>query len=226
MGSLISKKELLSSTGISYGQLYRWKREGLIPEEWFNKQSSFTGQETFFPREEILSRIASILAMKDTHSLEELSSILGANDDRPVTPEALRSFGPAGEAAAAILSAAGADTAGTESGEDSAGRFAGTFRLGAAAFAYGICELAESGKLESHEARSLATRCLPELRESKVSALTCSVFRSGEGLYACFSKGPEGVAFDSSIEVVARLPLGEITNSITARLQGDTACKI
>ena len=41
---LISKKDLLNETGISYGQLYRWKREGLIPEEWFIKQPSFTGQ--------------------------------------------------------------------------------------------------------------------------------------------------------------------------------------
>ena len=41
---LISKKDLLNDTGISYGQLYRWKREGLIPEEWFIKQPSFTGQ--------------------------------------------------------------------------------------------------------------------------------------------------------------------------------------
>lgn len=45
---LISKKDLLAITGISYGQLYRWKRERLIPEEWFIKQSSYTGQETFF----------------------------------------------------------------------------------------------------------------------------------------------------------------------------------
>ena len=45
----ISKKDLLKTTGISYGQLYRWKREGLIPEEWFVKRSSPTGQETYFP---------------------------------------------------------------------------------------------------------------------------------------------------------------------------------
>ena len=31
--TLISKKELLDLTGISYGQLYRWKRKGLIPED-------------------------------------------------------------------------------------------------------------------------------------------------------------------------------------------------
>jgi len=50
-GMLISKKELLKQTGISYGQLYRWKREGLIPEEWFIKQPTFTGQETFFSQD-------------------------------------------------------------------------------------------------------------------------------------------------------------------------------
>ena len=70
---LISKKELLQQTGISYGQLYRWKREKLIPEEWFIKQSSYTGQETFFPREQILPRIAAILENKDKYSLTELS---------------------------------------------------------------------------------------------------------------------------------------------------------
>ncbi len=73
---MISKKDLLAITGISYGQLYRWKRERLIPEEWFIKQSSYTGQETFFPREQILSRIQSIQDMKDKYSLEEMAKIL------------------------------------------------------------------------------------------------------------------------------------------------------
>ncbi len=73
---MISKKDLLAMTGISYGQLYRWKRERLIPEEWFIKQSSYTGQETFFPREQILSRIQSIQDMKDRYSLEEMAKIL------------------------------------------------------------------------------------------------------------------------------------------------------
>lgn len=73
---LISKKELLQQTGISYGQLYRWKRERLIPEEWFIKQSSYTGQETFFPRELILPRIQAILDNKDKYSLNELCRML------------------------------------------------------------------------------------------------------------------------------------------------------
>ncbi|WP_313133130.1 DUF4004 family protein [Anaerocolumna sp.] len=73
---LISKKELLAQTGISYGQLYRWKRERLIPEEWFMKQSSYTGQETFFPKEQILNRIRMIQELKDKYSLEELAKML------------------------------------------------------------------------------------------------------------------------------------------------------
>lgn len=71
---LISKKELLLETGISYGQLYRWKRQNLIPDAWFIKQSAYTGQETFFPRHKVLERIESILQLKDRHSLDELAS--------------------------------------------------------------------------------------------------------------------------------------------------------
>ena len=72
----ISKKDLLKTTGISYGQLYRWKREGLIPEEWFVKRPSPTGQETYFPQEKILKRIHAIQQLKDSYSLEELARIL------------------------------------------------------------------------------------------------------------------------------------------------------
>ncbi|HZW83329.1 MAG TPA: DUF4004 family protein [Candidatus Deferrimicrobium sp.] len=73
---LISKKDLLQSTGISYGQLYRWKRQNLIPEAWFIKQSAFTGQETFFPKDKILKRVQMITDLKDQYSLEELAEML------------------------------------------------------------------------------------------------------------------------------------------------------
>ena len=75
-GKLISKKELLLRYGISYGALYRWKRMGLIPEEWFIKRSTPTGQETFFDEETICTRINMIIAAKDTVSLEELAKHL------------------------------------------------------------------------------------------------------------------------------------------------------
>lgn len=74
MDDLISKKELLQQTGISYGQLYRWKRKGLIPEDWFVRKSTFTGQETFFPRERMLARVAKIQSMKSEDvSLDDIA---------------------------------------------------------------------------------------------------------------------------------------------------------
>lgn len=76
---LISKKELLELTGISYGQLYRWKRKNLIPEDWFIRKSTFTGQETFFPKEKILARIAKIKDMKEDISLDDLADIFSPN---------------------------------------------------------------------------------------------------------------------------------------------------
>ncbi|MCT8138357.1 YhbD family protein [Anaerobacillus sp. CMMVII] len=72
---LISKKDLLNETGISYGQLYRWKRKNLVPEDWFIRKSTFTGQETFFPREKILERIDKIINLKDGLSLDELADM-------------------------------------------------------------------------------------------------------------------------------------------------------
>ncbi|MBM7662363.1 hypothetical protein JOC85_003170 [Bacillus mesophilus] len=76
---LLSKKELLEYTGISYGQLYRWKRMDLIPESWFIKKSSFTGQETYFPKEKIVGRVQKILELKDAYSLEELAAFFSPN---------------------------------------------------------------------------------------------------------------------------------------------------
>lgn len=73
---LISKKELLDATGISYGQLYRWKRKQLIPEDWFIRKSTFTGQETFFPKDLILARIDKIKNMKDDLSLDQVADKL------------------------------------------------------------------------------------------------------------------------------------------------------
>jgi DNA-binding transcriptional MerR regulator len=72
---LISKKELLELTGVSYGQLYRWKRKKLIPEEWFIRKSTYTGQETFFPREKIMERLDKIMGMKEDLSLDNIAEM-------------------------------------------------------------------------------------------------------------------------------------------------------
>ena len=79
---LISKKELLEIYGISYGALYRWKRKGLIPEEWFIKKSTVTGQETFFPRKLICERMELIQRQKDDVSLEELSKLFSTESKK------------------------------------------------------------------------------------------------------------------------------------------------
>jgi hypothetical protein len=76
---LISKKELLDETGISYGQLYRWKRKNLIPEDWFIRKATFTGQETFFPRNRILQRVEQIKNLKEDLSLTDLEAMFSSS---------------------------------------------------------------------------------------------------------------------------------------------------
>ena len=77
--NLISKKELLARYNISYGALYRWKRKGLIPDEWFIKQAVSTGQETYFKKDLIIPRINKILELKDNYQLDELKAFLNPN---------------------------------------------------------------------------------------------------------------------------------------------------
>ena len=72
--NLITKKELLEITGISYGALYRWKRMKLLPDDWFIRRSTFTGHETFFPREKVLQRVQEIQELKNRMSLEEIAA--------------------------------------------------------------------------------------------------------------------------------------------------------
>lgn len=74
--SLISKKALLARYNISYGSLYRWKRKGLIPDEWFLRKTTVTGQETFFPEDLICERVELILSTKDDVLLDELAARL------------------------------------------------------------------------------------------------------------------------------------------------------
>ena len=82
---LISKKELLEMYGISYGALYRWKRMGLIPEDWFLRRSTPTGQETFFRREQIIPRMELILERKA--GLDELADELNHTKEASPAPK-------------------------------------------------------------------------------------------------------------------------------------------
>ena len=79
---LISKKDLLAKYGISYGALYRWKRKGLIPDDWFLKRSAVTGQETFFPAKLVCERVEAILSMKEDALLDELAHRFSSEEKR------------------------------------------------------------------------------------------------------------------------------------------------
>lgn len=92
-GHLISKKDLLARYGISYGALYRWKRKGLIPEEWFIKKSTVTGQETFFPYKLVCERIELIQSQKEDILLDELAHQLNKEEESNQTMLLLTEFG-------------------------------------------------------------------------------------------------------------------------------------
>ena len=79
---MISKKDLLDKYGISYGTLYRWKRMGLIPDEWFVKTASPTGQQTFFPKRLICERVEMIQSVKDDLSLSSLADDLAGEEKK------------------------------------------------------------------------------------------------------------------------------------------------
>ncbi len=76
---LISKKDLLTKEGISYGTLYRWKRQGLIPESWFIHKATEIGQATFFPEEKITARISRIKGLKSELSVDQMQELFSAN---------------------------------------------------------------------------------------------------------------------------------------------------
>ena len=80
----ITKKQLREEMNISYGQLYRWKRLGLIPESWFIKRPSSTGQETILPRKKIINRIKDIQLQMETQSLEQLVEKYSFQSDKDV----------------------------------------------------------------------------------------------------------------------------------------------
>lgn len=87
---LISKRELLELYNISYGALYRWKRMGLIPESWFIRKATVTGQETFFRREQICPRVELILKKKEKVSLEQLAEDLQEHHQKTVASRKIR----------------------------------------------------------------------------------------------------------------------------------------
>lgn len=198
--NLISKKDLLAMTGISYGQLYRWKRERLIPEEWFIKQSSYTGQETFFPREQILSRVKSIQDMKDEYSLEALAKIFSpeANKETVSIADLIETGILDAEIAEAILEVNGS----------------AELDLWDAAFASALWKTFQENGILQEKALGLLQNSARAAAKAKSADAVCTVFLAEEEYHTVFTSKTIPLVFDNSIDVVCRIALGEAAEDL------------
>lgn len=204
----ISKKELLVSAGISYGQLYRWKRKGLIPEDWFIRKSTFTGQETFFPREKVLSRIEKIKSMKDEDaSLDEIADAVSPNlGEISMTIADLRERGLVSPEAAELFAA-------TVSDANAPLVFGEVVSLSA------LDGLLRTGEVSIEEGRTV----LDALQDNYPAfegrhADLLFVRRMGLSTALLVSTGAE-VRFDRAARVIARLNLSECAEALRARIK-------
>ncbi|MCL2321098.1 MAG: YhbD family protein [Oscillospiraceae bacterium] len=191
---LISKKELLETTGISYGQLYRWKREGLLPESWFIKQSSYTGQETFFPRSQALERVKAIMELKDACSLEEIAKIL--------SPEMTAAVSKADLLNVEALSKEISDIIISYNKKEE-------FTLFEAAFILWINDL----KLPAAQIKILIMSGLDVIQKHKNYDIFCTLFEADNKFYLTFHKDIF-ISFSSNIKAGQTVSLNEAANNI------------
>lgn len=204
---LISKRELLELCGISYGALYRWKRKGLIPEEWFIKKSTYTGQETFFPREKTLKRIELILSRKENVTLDELADGLS-----PVPKGAVKIDGDApgkliSPSTLELLKKAGWGTG------DALPDFTGMLH------ALCVDRLLMGGGATREEAVSAlsALWAVPPGREG----LCLSMYRK-LGVGFCIISGENAESWiDGGVKLAARVPLDELAEELRQALEQD-----
>lgn len=202
--NLITKKELLEITGISYGALYRWKRMKLLPDDWFIHRSTFTGHETFFPRDKVLNRVEEIQRLKETMSLDEI-----AQRFRP---------GPPGEVSMTAAEVAGAGIsvppvinqylgiAGKE----------GTFSYSELLELYTFSGLLMQGSLSREEAYSACqavAAASPEISEPVVYVLR------KYGVPFCITAGEmQKIQFDGSAVLAATISVAEQRQKLDALL--------
>ena len=189
---LISKKELLEATGISYGQLYRWKRKNLIPEEWFIRRSAFTGQETFFPRLKMLARIDKIISMKDGLPLDDIADLFSpAALERAPTPEQLSKRN--------IVTKSTLDFFLAEQGKDR------EFSFGSALFAFILEGLLGSGAIGLEEGKVLLRGLFDNYGRFEGRACELFFLRKRGVSTCCLAAAPAELHFDGDTRVVARL---------------------
>jgi len=202
---LISKKELLDLTGISYGQLYRWKRKQLIPEEWFIRKSTFTGQETFFPREKMLARLEKIKHLKDDVSLDELAGLFSPNPvDVRLTGEELVTRG--------IASAMTVDFFRQQRGGGDA------FTFDQLLYLYVLEQLFRSGEITRDEGAMLLRTLLEHYpRFDGANCTLISVRKLGVAT-SCLVTAPADIYFEPDTRIIARVDLGACREELKLKL--------
>ncbi|ACT04610.1 YhbD family protein [Paenibacillus sp. JDR-2] len=202
---LISKKDLLELTGISYGQLYRWKRKNLLPEEWFIRKSAFTGQETFFPKQKILDRIDKIVNMKDDLSLDELADM----------------FSPASKAISIsmkeliernIVSLSAAKAAETYIGQSEMYTFEQTLCV------YILDYCLQTGEISLEEGKTMLPTFLEHYKKFKEQQCDLILLRKmGVSVFLLVSSGGE-IHFESGVKIILRVDVPAMIEQLKLKL--------
>ncbi|QUF66362.1 YhbD family protein [Bacillus atrophaeus] len=203
---LISKKDLLEETSISYGQLYRWKRKNLIPEEWFIRKSTFTGQETFFPREEILKRVSKIQEMKENLSLDEMRDMLSPRvKDMKITGGELVERGLiSSEVLSVFLKLRDTDNV--------------YFYYQDILSAYVLEGLLQSGNISLDEGK-MAVEVLNQSGLSEIKKHTELIILRKLGITTCFvAASSEPIIFEKAVKIVEKIDLAEASEELKAKL--------
>lgn len=208
---LISKKEVLEEMGISYGQLYRWKRKGLIPESWFIRRSTFTGQETFFPQEKILERIGRIKDLKEDHPLDDLATLITkrVNAKLEVAFSKLRQLGWLDEHLVEIC--------GLERDEEGVLSMKEALCLGVLRHLESKAREEEMDLVRRTLERALARKPFEQIREEKLVLYLLRKRLSAAGISAEISLAivaTDEATFDPEIDVVQAVDLGTILERI------------
>ncbi len=202
---LISKKDLLELTDISYGQLYRWKRKNLIPEDWFVRKSTFTGQETFFPRNKILARIEKIKNMKDDLSLDQLADMFSPGlVSTSFTKEELVKRNIVINATMDIFAEYFKDT--------------GSFSFEKILYAYVIDQLLQTGDISLEEAKILL-QTLDDHYPSFQGRNCELIFMRKLGISTCLlSSSPSEVFFEKGARIVFRMNLANSIEELKIKI--------
>ncbi|MCY8920528.1 YhbD family protein [Bacillus atrophaeus] len=203
---LISKKDLLEETSISYGQLYRWKRKNLIPEEWFIRKSTFTGQETFFPREEILKRVSKIQEMKENLSLDEMRDMLSPRvKDMKITEGELVERGLISSEVLSVFLKL----------RNTANVY---FSYQDILSAYVLEGLLQSGNISLDEGK-MAVEVLNQSGLSEIKKHTELIILRKLGITTCFvAASSEPIIFEKAVKIAEKIDLAEASEELKAKL--------